>query len=266
MRNPLAFRRQSPLHDRMQIKPADADRFLARPDPAIRVVLVYGSDEGLVAERVERFAAAIAGDDPFARIRIESNAIAEDPGRLADGANEIPLFGGQRVIVVRLSGPRPIQQSVQAVLDNPPVDSWIVIAAGELRKSAPVRRLCESHKAAAAVACYADTGRDLDRIIDEETGGAGLTIAPEARATLKSLLGADRMVSRSEIAKLCLYASGDGTITLDHVRAVIGDAAAFAMDEVVDAAAGGDPAGAIALDCDRSPAARQSGFSPGEAA
>jgi DNA polymerase-3 subunit delta len=118
----------------------------------------------------------------------------------------------------------------------------VVIVAGEQRKGSALRRLCETSKAAAAIACYADSGRDLDRIIDEETRAAGLTIDADARAALKAMLGADRMVSRSEVAKLCLYAADAGAITIDAVRAVTGDAAAFAMDEVIDAAAAGDAA------------------------
>ena len=96
---------------------------------------------------------------------------------------------------------------------------------------------------AAAIACYADSDRDLDRIIDEETRRAGLTITAEARTALKAMLGADRMASRSEVAKLCLYAADAGSIALDDVRAIIGDAAASAVDEVIDAAALGDAAG-----------------------
>ena len=46
---------------------------------------------------------------------------------------------------------------------------------------------------------------------------------------LKSLLGADRGVSRSEIRKLCLYAVDRGSIELDDVRAVVGDASGSAL-------------------------------------
>ena len=160
----------------VQIKPADADRFLATPDPAIRVVLIYGNDEGLVAERAERFATAVVGkaDDPFAHVRLESAAIADDPGRLADEANAVPLFGGQRAITVRLSG---------NASDPAGRRSRACRAAGRFldrhrrRRAAqgpPLRRLCENSKAAAAIACYADGDRDLDRIIDEETRSGGL--------------------------------------------------------------------------------------------
>jgi DNA polymerase-3 subunit delta len=231
----------------VQIKPADADRFLAKPDPAIRVILIYGDDDGLVAERAANFARAVIGKsgDPFALVRMESSEVADDPARLADEAHAVPLFGGGggRVIILRLAGPRPIITAVEAILAAPPVDSWVVITAGEQRKTSALRKLCESNKGAAAIACYADSARDLDRVIDEETKASGLTIAPEARAALRELIGADRMASRAEIAKLCLYAADAGAITIDDVRALIGDGAAFATDEVTDAAAAGDAAG-----------------------
>jgi DNA polymerase III subunit delta len=227
----------------VQIKPADTDRFLARPDPSIRLVLIYGADEGLVTERAAAFATAVVGDanDPFALVRIDAATLADDPKRLADEAHAVPLFGGRRAILLRLSGNRSIQPAVEAILAAPPVDSWVVIAAGELRKTAPLRRLCETAKGAAAIACYTDSDRDLDRLIDQETSAAGLSVTPEARAALKALIGGDRLASRSELAKLCLYAAGQETIEVDDIRAVIGDASAFAIDEAIDAVALGDP-------------------------
>jgi DNA polymerase-3 subunit delta len=229
----------------VQVKPADADRLLSRPDPSVRVVLIHGSDEGLVAERGEALVKAVLGKaaDPMAHLRLDSAAIADDPARLADEAHAIPLFGGERVISVRIAGNRPIDAAVAALLDRPPRDCWVVLLAGELRKTAAIRKLCESSKGAWAIPAYADSDRDLDRIIDEETRNAGLAIAADARAALRGLIGGDRMASRSEVRKLCLYAAGAETIAIADVRAVIGDAAAFAIDEAVDAAASGDAPG-----------------------
>jgi DNA polymerase-3 subunit delta len=197
-----------------------------------------------VAERATAFARAVTGDsaDPFSLVRLDSAEIADDPARLADEAHAVPLFGGRRAILVRLSGNRPINDSVEAILDAPPRDSWVVIAAGELRKDAPLRRLCEQSDGAAAIACYADSARDLDRIIDEEFAAAKLTISGEARTLLQTLIGADRLASRSEVRKLCLYAADSGKVDVDDVRAVVGDASTFAVDEAVDALALGETA------------------------
>jgi len=227
----------------VQVRPAEIDRFL-KPDPAIRVALVYGPDDGLVAERVATFVANATGgsDDPFSVVRLESNEIADDPARLADEAHAVPMFGGPRAIVVRVSGGRTIDSAVAALLEAPPADSWIVLAAGELRRDAPLRKLCEKHSGAAAIACYADQTRDLDRVIDEELAAANLTISGDARTLLHRLIGANRLASRSEVQKLCLYAADTGSVDADDVRVAVGDASAFAVDEAVDALALGDAA------------------------
>jgi len=226
----------------VQIKPRDADRFLAKPSPDVRVVLLFGSDSGLVSERAAAFARTVIGDGDAAlnQVRLDSADIAADPGRLADEANALAMFGGDRAIIVTVEGNRPIHKSVQALLDAPPRDAWVVLSAGELRRGAGLRALCEKHPGAAAIACYADDEQALGRLIDEELATAGLTIAADARELLTSLLGGDRRISRSEIGKLRLYVGDRTAVTLDDVRAVIGDAAAFAIDQAVDAMALGE--------------------------
>lgn len=226
----------------VQIKPQDADRFIGKPHPAHRVVLIYGSDTGLVAERAALFAKAVlaGSDDPFALVRLDSSEIASDPGRLADEANTIALFGGNRAIWVKVAGNRPIQAAVEAVLANPPRDAWVILEAGDLRKGVGLRKLCENAPGAAAIPCYADSDAALDRLIDTELAIAGLTIDADAKGLLRGLLGADRLTSRGEIAKLGLYALGERSVTIDAVRAIVGDAGASAVDEAIDAAALGN--------------------------
>ena len=89
-----------------QIKAHEVDRWLERPDPAIRMVLVYGPHRGLVAEQAARYARStgIAPDDPFAVIRLEPGAIAGDPGRLIDELLSVPMFGGNRLVWIRDAG------------------------------------------------------------------------------------------------------------------------------------------------------------------
>ena len=54
--------------------------------------------------------------------------------------------------------------------------------------------------------------------------------------------GVRRAASRSEINKLVLYARGRGEIGVDDVAAVVSDASALALDDVIDAAFAGRPA------------------------
>ena len=226
------------------LKSADVERFMARPDPAKPIILVYGPDLGLVRERAEALIRGAVDDpgDPFALARIDGDTLAETPERLVEEAHTVPLFGGRRAVSVRTDG-RNVVAAVERVLAAPPAaDCRIVVEAGELRRSAPLRTLCERAANAVALPCYADDGRAVDRLIDEELRDAGMSIAPDARAMLNGLIGGDRRASRSEIRKLALYAHGKSRIEADDVLAVVADATTPAVEAVIDAAFAGRPA------------------------
>jgi DNA polymerase-3 subunit delta len=164
--------------------------------------------------------------------------LAAEPSRLVEEANTIPLFGGRRAVWVK-AGSRNFVPAVEALVAAPAPDCRVVIEAGDLKRNAPLRALCERAACAVALPCYADGERDIERLIDEEMREAGLTIAPDARAALLPLLGGDRLASRSELQKLALFARGQERIGLDDVIAVVTDASTLALDALVDAAFAG---------------------------
>jgi DNA polymerase III subunit delta len=222
------------------VKSGNADAFLAKPERLPHVVLIFGEDSGLVGERVRALIRASVDnpDDPFSLVRLDGDEIAGDPARLMDEVQTIPLFGGRRAVWIRAGG-RNFAPAVEAVLALPKSECRIVIEAGDLRRTAPLRALCERAKNAAAVPCYADNEATLERLIDAEMRNAGLSLKPEARHLLVTLLGGDRAASRSEINKLVLYAHGRGEIGVDDVNAVVSDASDLALDELIDTAFAG---------------------------
>jgi DNA polymerase III subunit delta len=225
------------------VKAAEADAFLARLDTARPVILVFGPDAGLVSERVNAIVKASVEntDDPFSLVRLDGEEVTANPGRLVEEAQTIPLFGGRRAVWVKAGG-RNIAPAVEALLALTGSECRVVIEAGDLRRSAPLRTLIERAKNAAALPCYPDTARDLERLIDAEMRAADLVLKPEARAMLIPLLGGDRVASRNELRKLALYARGLGEVGVDEVTAVVSDAAALALDDLVDTAFAGRPA------------------------
>ncbi len=222
------------------VKASEVDRFIAHPDAGMPIVLVFGPDAGLVRERVDALVRASVDDpqDPFAFVRLEGEELSANPSRLVEEAHTVPLFGGRRAVLVK-AGSRNIATAVESVLAAPSHECRIIIEAGDLKKSAALRTLCEKAKVAAALPCYADNERGLARLIDEEMQAANLTIAPDARAALLSLIGGDRLASRNEVQKLALYARGKERVELGDVLAVTADASALALDGLLDAAFAG---------------------------
>src|SRR6516225_1235 len=163
------------------LKAAQVDAFVARPDPKRPVVLLFGPDAGLVRERAEALINSAVDDprDPFALARLAGDELAAEPTRLVEEANTIPLFGGRRAVWVK-AGTRNFVAAVEALLAAPSPDCRVVIEAGDLKRNAPLRVICERARNAAALPCYVDSEKDLVRLIDDEMRDAGLAISPQA--------------------------------------------------------------------------------------
>lgn len=228
----------------MQLKGAAIERFLDAPPASIRVALVYGPDSGLTRERAERLVRAAAGkvNDPFRVAELTGAMLKADPARLSDEAGQIPLMGGRRALRIRDAG-EDVAAHLRALLASEiKSDALIVVEAGELGKQSGLRRLAEEQAQAAAIPCYLDDEAAVAEIVRRSLEAAGIKVEASAVAWLADQLGGDRGVTRSELAKLALYAGPGGTIDLAAARAVVGDAAALDLDDLAAAVAAGDRA------------------------
>ena len=220
----------------MQLKANEVERYIKNKAGFHPVILIYGADQGLVSERADVIShlALEGNDDPLSKLTLESDDIANDPGRLIDEANAVALFGGDKVIRVRLNGTRQITKSISAVLDEGSGQSIVLIEGGDLKKSNPVRSLIEKSKTAITIPCYADDNRSLNMLLQEELQTNNMRISQDAQSLLLSLIGQNRQTSRNEIQKLCLYAHDKGEITVDDVNLLVGDASASLVDDTID--------------------------------
>jgi len=228
------------------LKAQEIDPWLAKPRQSVPVVLIYGPDRGLVSERAQRYAAltGLKIDDPFTVVRLEAGEVDRDPGRLIDEANTMAMFAGQRLIWVRNgAGQKGLADAVKLLCANPAPDALLLVEAGELKKTAVLRVAVETSPNGLAIPCYADDGRSIDALIEDELAKAGMSIDSDAKQLLRRSLGGDRMASRGEIQKLVVYAQGQKTVQLEDVRALTGDVSAISVDDIVGAMLDGNVSG-----------------------
>ncbi len=259
----------------MEIKGAGIEPFLRQPAEAIRAVLIYGPDSGLVRERAATLLRAVAGDadDPFRVTTLSGAEVLADPARLADEAAALSLTGGRRVVRLTDAGDA-LAKPLGGVLDGAPGDALIIVEAGALAKRAALRKLFEPARLGAAIACYADEGSGLAEVVRETLAAHGLRASRDALAYLVGNLGGDRGLTRRELEKLALYmgpveggpvdgspgdgSPGDGSpvdgspvdgspgdgalrvVSLADAAACVGDGSGLELDDAALAAADGD--------------------------
>src|SRR6185295_11006792 len=233
------------------IKTHQAETFLRTLDRLPLAILLYGSDAGLVLERAAQLAQRLAAehDPPGEILRLDDSSLEDDPNRLLVELKTVPMFSGRKILRAS-AGRRITAASLRPLLEEGPFEGFLIVEAGNLRPDEALRSLFEKSAAAAAIACFPDEARDLEAVARDVLGRAQLQIAPEALRLLLSRLGADRALSRAEIEKLALYASGKGKIEEADVEAAVGDAAELAIDRVVLAAGSGRLEAAL-NECDR---------------
>src|SRR6267154_3193826 len=196
-----------------KLAPSRLAAFLHRPDPEIRAVLLYGPDEGLVRERAGIILRTVCPDlnDPFRVADLGAAALAADPARLADETAQLSLTGGRRVVRVRGAGDL-LAKLFTEFLKPSSGEAFVVVEAGELPSRSALRRAFEAARLAVAIACYPDTPRDLAAVIRETLTAHRVTASRDAGQFLVEHLGGDRLLTRTQLEKLALYAGGGGRI------------------------------------------------------
>jgi len=226
---------------------AAADGYIARFAVRHQFYLVHGSDEGLTHERTRALVRKVLGEDgdPLRLVRLDGEAIAGDPGALADEAYAISMFGPDRTIWIDARG-RDLLPALRPLFAKPPRDCIVIVRAGQLRKDNALRTAFEDAPNCASIECYSDEPSTVRDLIKSELQEAGLLISPDDLNALSELLGADRQTTRAEIAKLMLYAFGQAKIRLEDIEAIVSGAAPSKLDAMIDHALLGDLGGACA--------------------
>ena len=197
----------------MKVARGSIGRALDQPDPAVRLYLLYGPDEGQSRALGDRLLKGLGAT----RFLVNAGAVRSDPALLADEAGAMSLFGEPRAIWVEPAGDE-IADGIAALLEAPAAESPVVAIAGALRKTSALLKLAEGHRQALTHASYAPEGQDAERMVAEVGRAHGLRIAPGVAARIADACGNDQAIVGQELAKLALYvgASPESPKELDH--------------------------------------------------
>jgi DNA polymerase III subunit delta len=217
------------------IKAPRVARYVQQPDPEIKGFLLHGTDAGLVRVHGATLCEALQGkllDKPEV-IRFNEDELIADPALLAVEAHTVSMFSPSKLLRARTSG-RAANDLAKFPWHQLPGNVRVVIEAGNLKPDAKLRKLFESEKSLAALACHdGGSSEGLVLLIRQEMTAAGLHMKRNAETHLAALLSGDLGVARSELVKLVTYSQGQQEITVEDIDAVIGDAAEASLNAAV---------------------------------
>jgi len=224
---------------------ANANQLRAAIDatnPDIRLYLLHGPDESGAQEYAARLARAMGPDAE--RIDLEASTLRSDPGRLADEAASLSLFGGKRHIRVTGAGEECLD-ALTLLLNAEQAGNPVVVIAPSLKGTARVVKLALGSPRAMVLACYLPEGGDAERLVTAIAREHGLRTTGDSAIRIAQASAGDRAVMTREIEKLALYldAAPERPRSLDDeavdlLGADLGDSE---MGRAIDAAIDGRP-------------------------
>lgn len=220
-------------------KAAQTAPFIRSPQDRFVAALVYGPEAALVSECARELARSyVKSSEPEAElIRIDDRDLSDNPDRLAIEVQTLSMFADRRVVLVKAE--RRLKPEMLKELINGELAATLIVEAGNLRPSSPLRKLFEGNDRTVALPCYADPAKDMGPLIDSELTACDVRISSEARAYLINRLGNDLGQARGECAKLATYAGAGTEISIEDIDAIIGDMGAGVVDALATAAAEG---------------------------
>ncbi len=225
----------------MKLTGADANRFLAKPDPSRAGLLIFGADPMRVAlKRQEAILALIGatGESEMRLTRIQAAELRKDPALLVDATRAAGFFPGPRVAFVEDATDGLTATLDAALKDWRMGDAQIVVSAGNLTAKSTLKALFEKHLNTTCIGLY-DNPPSREEI-EQALAKAGLRQIPgPAMADLSSLArDLDPGDFRQMLEKIALYKLGDATpLTSTEIAALAPATIEAEVDDLLAAAA-----------------------------
>ncbi|TVP94610.1 MAG: DNA polymerase III subunit delta [Roseinatronobacter sp.] len=230
----------------MKLNARDLARLIAKPDPQLAGILIYGQDAMRVALKRQELVAAIIGPQGEGEMRLDrmpASEVRKVGAQLLDAVKAQGFFPGPRAVLLEDATDLTHDSIASALKDWRAGDAQLVVTAGALKASSKLRKLFEGARQAGAIALYDDppTREEIEAALHK----AGLAqIAPEAMRDLIALSRAlDPGDFRQTLEKISLYKHSDQTpLTSEDIAAVAPSSTEAAVDDLLHAVAEGQSA------------------------
>jgi len=217
----------------MNIKPEQAEGIAKELSAKIRGVIIYGSNEGMIATLSQLFIKAVSPDiyDAFHVSYLEMSAITADLGTLYAEFNAQSLMGGRRVVVIK-EATNLLTKPLRELLASSSSDSLLVITSSSLKTKDSLAVMAKDEANFYGIGCYDDRDEDVSAFAAKFMRQNGFNIDNTAFQLLCARLSNDRKISANELEKLITYMGNNKNISVNDILTVISDTSASSQEDM----------------------------------
>ena len=230
----------------MNFKPADITQYLKNPTPAIKCFVVFGTNEGMIADYASQLAKSVCPDlnDAFRVVSFSMDSLEKDIGQLYGEYNAQSLLGGRRVIIIK-DGNNNLTAHFKTLFKDSSSDTLVIVSSSSINTKSSLVTFAKDNPEIGLISCYDDREGTIYGFTKEYLEKSGITIAQDAMQLLCARLSPDRKASTGELEKLITYLGTRRNIVLQDVQTAISDTSCSSLEDLCYFTAGGNSAKAL---------------------
>lgn len=208
----------------MKIPPFQIEQYIEKiANEKIAGCLLFGPESSLVGYRFNIIAKKINPNlsDPFLVVNLAKDRLAQDGALLADEFFSISMLGGRKLILIRETD-AAFNSALKDLISDKDFakksDNFILIAAGDLDKSSPLRKICEDSPNLATIACYEDNDAVIKKFIAAELIKNNIKFNAQITDLLISKYGLNRSLLLAEINKIITFLGDEKELKLETLE------------------------------------------------
>lgn len=223
----------------MKIANAQIDFYIQKiAQEKIAGCLIFGPETSVVNYRFDMIAKKIVPNlsDPFMVANLSKERLSEDKGILSDEFFSFSMLGGRKLIIVKdvdIAAGAAIKILFEDRDFAKKSDNFILIQAGDLDKSSPLRKACEDNLNFAVIACYEDDERTIKKFIENQLATKQVKASSQTIELLMEKFGKNRQIILSELEKIIVYLGEEKNLTIELADTLTASEAEITANEFV---------------------------------
>lgn len=218
----------------MIFKALQVENYCKSPDLAIKAILVYGPNEGLISEYIRKLALTVTSnlEDPFTVINMNWDEVKRDVGALIGEYNAQSLLSGRRVIILN-DADNDLTKVLQSFIEDSKSDTLLLVnGSSNLNSRSSLVNYFSNEKFLSLIACYDDREEDIRSFTKQFLSSQQITYTREAFELLCNRLSNDRKANINEMDKLITYIGTKKHFEINDVRELVFDASISEADDL----------------------------------
>ena len=192
--------------------------------------LVYGQNKGLVREKSQTIIDTYK-DDQTEIIKFENDELISEPEKLSNEFNTFSLIAEKKIIHV-LNTKDNLTETITNTINNQDSTNLIIFETGELTPRSKLRKFFEKEKNLGILACYFDTERDVQDLIETTFKKEDISISRDISLLIAKRLGNERHIIKSELEKIILYLKDKKEFKAEDILKCLSQNEDFGFDDL----------------------------------